>query len=57
MSFRSFGFLIVYVISNLIRDYPTKEMWMFLFLIAIPILYYESGREKEKRKIGHDPQQ
>ncbi len=48
-SLKSFGFLLIYVISNLIRDYPAKEIWMYLFLIAIPILYFE-GRTPKKYK-------
>lgn len=35
---RSFGFLIVYLVANLIRDYPTKEIWMYLFIMAMPLL-------------------
>ena len=35
---KSMGFFIVYLIANAIRDYPTMEMWMFLYLLAIPIL-------------------
>ena len=34
----TFGLMIVYVIANCIRDYPTMEMWMFFYLLAIPIL-------------------
>lgn len=34
----SFGFFIVYLVANLIRDYPTMEMWMYLYLMAIPCL-------------------
>lgn len=37
-SWRSFGFLIVYLVANLIRDYPTKEIWMYLFIMAMPLL-------------------
>lgn len=33
------GFLIVYIVANCIRDYPTMPMWMFLYLLAIPILH------------------
>lgn len=49
MSLKSFGFLIIYVVSNLIRDYPTKEMWMYLYLLAIPVLYFE-GRSLTKKQ-------
>ncbi len=34
----SWGFFIIYVVANLIRDYPTMEMWMYLYLLAIPYL-------------------
>lgn len=37
-SFKSVGFFIIYVVANLIRDYPTKEIWMYLYLIAMPLL-------------------
>lgn len=48
VSLKTFGFLVIYVISNLIRDYPTKEIWMYLYLMAIPVLYFE-GRTPRKR--------
>lgn len=28
------GFLILFIICNVIRDYPYKEMWLFLFVMA-----------------------
>lgn len=37
----TFSFLIIYIVANLIRDYPTKEMWMYLFLLGMPLLYYQ----------------
>ncbi len=37
-SFKSIGFMILYVVANIIRDYPTKEIWMYLFLLTLPIL-------------------
>lgn len=35
------GFLIVYIVGNLIRDYPTEEIWMYTYLMGIPLLYYD----------------
>ena len=35
---KTLGFLIVYVVANCIRDYPTMEMWLYVYLIAIPVL-------------------
>lgn len=32
------GFFILYVVTNGIRDYPLKEYWLFLYLMALPIL-------------------
>ena len=46
---KTLGFLIVYVVANCIRDYPTMEMWLYVYLIAIPVLcsfqrtYHSSG--------------
>ncbi|MDE5773918.1 MAG: hypothetical protein K2H86_05625 [Muribaculaceae bacterium] len=40
----SIGYLIIYIIANIIRDYPTKEIWMYLFLLCIPLLYYYGTR-------------
>lgn len=34
------GFLVVYIVANLIRDYPTKEIWMYLYLMSAPVMYY-----------------
>lgn len=34
----SFGFLIIYVIANFIRDYPLKPIWLYLYIIAVPVL-------------------
>lgn len=44
----SWGFLIIYVVANLIRDYPTMEMWMYLYLLAIP---YLSNIQKQRLNI------
>lgn len=35
---KSIGFLIIYIVANCIRDYPNMEMWLYLYLMAIPIL-------------------
>ena len=37
-SFIGFGFFILFVTANLIRDYPIKEYWLFLFLLALPLM-------------------
>lgn len=34
----SLGFLIVYIIANCIRDYPNMEMWLYFYLLVIPVL-------------------
>lgn len=34
----SIGFLIIYIIANCIRDYPLKPIWLFLYILAIPVL-------------------
>ncbi len=44
------GFLIIYIIANWIRDYPTKEQWMYLFLLAIPLMYYYGNRIQADRQ-------
>lgn len=49
-SLSTFGFLVIYIVANLIRDYPTKEMWMYIFLMGMPLLYYQVL--SHKRKIG-----
>lgn len=57
----TFGFLVIYVVANIIRDYPGKEIWMYLFLMAIPLIYYnmigpvnpKSGDVKKKKYIGN----
>lgn len=44
----SFGFLIVYIIANFIRDYPLKPIWLFLFILAIPILTFRNKNLTKK---------
>lgn len=40
-STRTSGFLIIYVVANIIRDYPTEPIWLYLYLLALPILMRE----------------
>ncbi len=48
---RAWGFLIIYLVANMIRDYPTKEMWMYLFMLAMPVLtlWHNTPRKKKIR--------
>lgn len=55
-SFKSMGYFIIYIVSNMIRDYPTKEIWMYLYLLAIPILYYEGRTLRRSRKHRTNPE-
>lgn len=32
------GFALLYLINNIIRDYPYREMWLYLFIMAMYIL-------------------
>lgn len=32
------SFFIMYVVANMIRDYPLKEYWLFIWILAIPTL-------------------
>lgn len=32
------GFAIVYVVANMIRDYPAEPIWLYLYFLALPIL-------------------
>ncbi len=36
-----FAFFIIYIICNMIRDYPLSEMWLYLYIFAIFIFYNE----------------
>ena len=36
---QGFGFFLVVIICNMIRDYPYRLMWMFLFVLGITVLY------------------
>lgn len=49
---QAFGFFIVYLTANAIRDYPTMEMWMYLYLMAIPYLG-KFHRQSAGRSIRH----
>lgn len=54
---RAWGFLIIYLVANMIRDYPTKEMWMYLFMLAIPILTLGGeNMDKQRRRRSNTPE-
>ena len=51
----SIGYFIIYLISNIIRDYPLKEQWMYLFLLAMPLMYYYGPKiNMRQRDNGED---
>lgn len=35
---RSIGFFIIYIVANCIRDYPSMEMWLFTYLLGVPLI-------------------
>ena len=37
-SINSFLFVVLFVVANLIRDYPLKEYWFFILILALPVL-------------------
>lgn len=37
-SIYTFPFVVIFVVANLIRDYPLKEYWFFIFILALPVL-------------------
>ena len=37
-SINSLLFVVLFVVANLIRDYPLKEYWFFIFILALPVL-------------------
>lgn len=34
------GFFILFVVANMIRDYPQKELWLYLYCVALPFFKY-----------------
>lgn len=34
---RGFAFLILYLVCNMIRDYPLDELWLYLMVISLPV--------------------
>lgn len=46
---KSLGFLIIFLVANIIRDYPTKEIWLYLYLMAMPLIYV-AARKRESRQ-------
>lgn len=34
---RGFAFLIIYLVCNMIRDYPLDELWLYLMVISLPV--------------------
>lgn len=37
----AFSFMIVFLVGNIIRDYPLAEFWLFILILAIPVLSQE----------------
>lgn len=33
------NFLIIFIVANLIRDYPLREYWIFIYILIIPLLH------------------
>lgn len=40
-SIRTSGFLIIYIVANIIRDYPSEPIWLYIYLMALPLLKNE----------------
>lgn len=34
---RGFAFLIIYLVCNMIRDYPLDELWLYLMVMSLPV--------------------
>ena len=34
---QGFAFLIIYLVCNMIRDYPLDELWLYLMVISLPV--------------------
>ncbi len=46
------GFSLLFLICNMIRDYPYRELWFYLFIMGVGFLYYDSRqRNSIKGKI------
>lgn len=41
------GFLGLIFVCNCIRDYPYREMWLFMYIMALPILAEEERKSRE----------
>ena len=41
----STGFLIVYLVANFIRDYPSEPIWLYIYLCALPFLRRERNEK------------
>lgn len=52
-SFKGFNFLILYIIANCIRDYPTMELWLYLYLLSIPIFSNKNKKVNLQYSIGN----
>ena len=35
------AFLIIYIVCNMIRDYPLDELWLYLVIAFLPVCRYE----------------
>lgn len=36
-SILSLSFLIVFIVANMIRDYPLKELWLYTYILSVPL--------------------
>lgn len=37
-SVRGTGFVIIYLVANMIRDYPMEPIWLYLYILSLPVL-------------------
>lgn len=47
-----FGFFILFVVGNMIRDYPLKELWLYLYIIGIP--YFRELMLLNKNRVKYE---
>lgn len=43
------GFFLIFLVANLIRDYPLKELWLYLYIAGMPFIKSTFGFSSNKK--------
>jgi hypothetical protein len=50
-SYAGFFFFIVFLVANCIRDYPLRQYWLYIYILALPLLQKQYWDFKQQKAI------